>query len=133
MHFFEKILFIDYSSYGFSSVEQLVFIKIAHSVFNKGKPTSSDLCASCACSKPTLHLSISRLEELGFITVARSIGCINVYSLDYSYIDSILPEHVNKMIELNKQIDDFNSPIPDLPKLTKNQRKRLNNKNKRRY
>jgi len=125
MNFFEKILSIDYTGFGLSSIEQLLFIKIAYSIADGLDVSAKSLCASCGCSKPTLHLSISKLESLRFIVVSRSPGSSNRYSVNDGLVDSLLPEHVVARIALNKLVDDFNAPI-DVPRLTKGQRKRLN-------
>ncbi len=132
MDFFEKILSIDYTDSGLSSIEQLVFIKIACRVTHGLDISAKALCLSCGCSKPTLHLAISKLEDLRFIVVARSPGSSNHYSVNNDLVDSLLPDYVKASIAMKKTIEDFDSPVPEL-KLTKNQRKRLRNGHKKRW
>jgi hypothetical protein len=129
MNLFQKIVSVDYSSFDLSTVEQLVFIKLSYAVQLNYGLSSKALCGSCSCSKPTLHLCLSKLESLGFIFITRSPGLSNIYEINVSFVDSILPEHVKSQIETASISKDFNQ-IPEPKKLTKNQRKRLSKRNR---
>jgi hypothetical protein len=129
MNLFQKIVSIDYSLFDLSTVDQLVFIKLSYAAQLNYGLSSKALCGSCACSKPTLHLCLSKLESLGFIFITRSPGLSNIYEINVSFIDSILPEHVKSQIEVASVVEEFKH-IPEIKKLTKNQRKRLS---KRKY
>ena len=130
MNFFQNLLCVNYSSHGLSSIEQLIFIKIAYGTFYNTNLTSKHLCDSCGCSKPTLHLSISNLEKLDLIGVVRKSGFPNIYSLGNSYIISSLSSEVSLNESLHKVFKG--SPLPILTKnKSKNQRKR-SKKSKRR-
>jgi len=159
---FEKILYIDYTSFGLSSIDQLIFIKLAHSLSLEVSLgfSSKSLCNSCACSKPTLHLSLSKLEDLGFISISRVPGFTNIYSLNSVFIETLVPANLKahlSFIDEEKKIEDSLKDLSsydedywanlenegkkeireyDLLKehvpLTKNQRKRRSKKSKKR-
>jgi len=109
VNFFEKILSIDYTSSCLSSIEQLIFIKISYNSHFSLDVSAKALCDSCGCSKPTLHLSISRLELLNFITVVRSPGLSNKYFVNTSFVNSLFSDFVKAKVDLDSKIDEWNS------------------------
>jgi len=131
MHFFEKLLSIDCSKLDLSSIEQLVFIKISYYCFYGLSPTLPFLAKSCGCSKPTLLLSISKLEGLGILIVFRSKGVSNSYSLNDERIKSLIHPELAGWISHNRMVQEFNEPTVQAKANNKNKNKRKRKNRKR--
>lgn len=150
MLFFDNLMAIDYTSLDLKPIEQLAFIKMAHMMFTTHNEelncSISFLCKKCNCTKPTMHSSLSKLESKGLISIKRTSGNNNVYSLNQDFIRTLFlyPESEQGLgdliVQKMKQDSETTSSraVDDLiaqktkPKVNKNKAKRNRKKNKRR-
>jgi hypothetical protein len=95
-----NLLSFDLSSFDLKPIEQLLFLRIGNYIELGFSASIFDLCSVCNCTKPTIYSSLSRLSSLGLISIVRSPGQINTYSLLIG---------LNSLDEPNGSFERFNS------------------------
>ena len=138
--YFGNIVCIDYSAIGLKPVEQLVFLKLSYALsddlFDSVTFSINYICELCNCTKPTVISSLAKLESLGLISIQKTPGSNNSYSLNKPYVESLFRFETEQANWLGETLEDLFEPdsIPKQkikPQVNKNKRKR-DRKRKRR-
>jgi hypothetical protein len=87
-----NLLSFDLSPFDLKPIDQLLFLRIGNYIELGFSASIFDLCSVCNCTKPTVYSSLTKLSSLGLISIVRSSGQINTYSLLVGFNSSVEPD-----------------------------------------